>query len=451
MSGSDEAVLSLEDVEVHFESNGGGLFGLFSEAETVRAVDGVSLDISSNQVVALVGESGCGKTTLGKTAIGLQEPTGGSVKYRGQDIREAREGRGDVTIPYDEIRRALQIIHQDPGSSLNPNTKVMAVLETPLKRWQTDLSREDRRARILGMLERVGMSPPQDYAGRYPHQLSGGEKQRVALVRALLMNPDVILADEAISALDVSLRIEMMDLFLELQDEFGTSFLAISHDLSNANYLAEKADGLIGVMYLGKLVEIGPAKRIIHDPKHPYTKALRWATPDLHPEEAATEMPMRKIDIPDPKNPPSGCRFHTRCPEVIAPDDVDIAQETFIEVMTYREQLADGEIDPEEVWAEVDPEAGTEAFVAHLFDALFETSLSGANRATVRESFEALAEEDHDHARAVLRERFESVCETTIPEPRETADDHPVACHLYDEGAAFDAPDRTAGDAAADD
>jgi|AntRauTorcE11898_2_1112593.scaffolds.fasta_scaffold00739_8 peptide/nickel transport system ATP-binding protein len=448
---NDEVVLSLEDIEVHFES-GGGMFGLFGEKETVRAVDGVSLDIPSNQVVALVGESGCGKTTLGKTAIGLQEPTGGSVKYRGQDIQDAREGRGDVTVPFNEIRRGLQIIHQDPGSSLNPNTKVMNVLESPLKRWQTHLSREDRRARILGMLERVGMSPPQDYAGRYPHQLSGGEKQRVALVRALLMNPDVILADEAISALDVSLRIEMMDLFLELQDEFGTSFLAISHDLSNANYLAEKADGLIGVMYLGKLVEIGPAEQIIHDPKHPYTKALRWATPDLHPEEAATEMPMRNIDIPDPKNPPSGCRFHTRCPEVIPPDDVNVTQEAFVEVMTYREQLANGELDPEEVWAEVDPEAGDEAFVSHLFDELFDHPLEGENRATVRESFEALAEDDVERAREVMRVRFESLCETVLPEPRETTANHPVACHLYDgPGVTTDGSSDAVGDTPADD
>jgi peptide/nickel transport system ATP-binding protein len=165
------------------------------------------------------------------------------------------------------------------------------------------------------MLEHVGMTPADDYAGRYPHQLSGGEKQRVALIRALLMNPDVILADESVSALDVSLRIEMMDLFLDLQDRFDTSFLFISHDLSNARYLTEKADGLIGIMYLGELVEIGPAKQVLENPQHPYTKALRWATPDLRPDTNAGDLPMRKIDIPDPVDPPSGCRFHTRCPE----------------------------------------------------------------------------------------------------------------------------------------
>jgi peptide/nickel transport system ATP-binding protein len=163
------------------------------------------------------------------------------------------------------------------------------------------------------MLERVGMAPPHDYAHRYPHQLSGGEQQRVALIRALLMNPDLILADEAVSALDVSLRVEMMDLMLELQDAFDTSFLFISHDLSNARYLAEHAEGRLGVMYLGELVEIGPAEEVIQNPQHPYTKVLKWATPSLGLDDAS-EPPIRDVDIPDPVDPPSGCRFHTRCP-----------------------------------------------------------------------------------------------------------------------------------------
>ncbi len=313
-SDDGEPVLQLDDIEVHFDLNK-GLLNFWREAETVRAVDGISLEIPENESVALIGESGCGKTTMGKTAIGLQRPTGGSVTYRGQNIWDARDGNGKIDIAWRNIRRSLQIIHQDPGSSLNPNKRVMHLLDIPLKKWQRDLDHQDRRARILGMLEHVGMSPPEDYANRYPHQLSGGEKQRVALIRALLMNPDVILADESISALDVSLRIEMMDLFLELQEEFNTSFLFISHDLSNARYLTEKSNGLIGIMYLGELVEIGPAKQIINDPRHPYTKALRWATPDLLPDDDEETMPMTKIDIPDPKSPPSGCRFHTRCPE----------------------------------------------------------------------------------------------------------------------------------------
>jgi len=313
---SGEPVVSLDEVEVHFEESQGLLDGIFGEPDVVRAVDGVDLDVYENDVVALVGESGCGKTTLGKTTIGIHRPTGGSVKYRGQDIWDANDENGEIDIPYPEIRRALQIIHQDPGSSLNPNKTVRSTLARLMNQWNPELTADDQRARIYGMLERVGMTPADDYANRYPHQLSGGEKQRVALVRALLMNPDLILADEAVSALDVSLRVDMMDLMLDLQDQFDTSYLFISHNLSNARYMVEKAGGRIGIMYLGEIVEFGSAKAVLDDPEHPYTRVLKWATADLDPEVRQLERPpIRQIDIPDPVDPPSGCRFHTRCPE----------------------------------------------------------------------------------------------------------------------------------------
>ncbi|RRJ30091.1 ABC transporter ATP-binding protein [Halocatena pleomorpha] len=310
---SDAPVVSLDDIEIHFETEGGFL-DIFSDPEVVKAVDGISLDIYENDVVVLVGESGCGKTTLGKAAVGLQEPTGGSVQYRGHDIWDVK-ANGNEEVTWEEIRRSLQIVHQDPGSALNPHRRIRQSLEEPLKRWNDELDGNDRHQRILGLLEHVGMTPPKDYIERYPHQLSGGEQQRVALIRAMLMNPELILA-EPVSALDVSLRVEMMDLMIGLQDTFDTSYLFVSHDLSNARYIAEKTGGRIGVVYLGELVEIGPPERIIHDPQHPYTQALRWATPELDSaEEKAAEAPIRTIDVPDPTNPPSGCRYHTRCPE----------------------------------------------------------------------------------------------------------------------------------------
>lgn len=351
-----EAVVSLEAVETHFE-NQRGILDFFGDPETVRAVDGVSLDIPENDVVAVIGESGCGKTTLGKTAIGLQRPTGGSVSFRGQDIWAAKDGRGDVQIPFEEIRRSLQIIHQDPGSSLNPNQTVLTTLLSPLKRWRPGLSREEQEATVLGMLAEVGMTPASDYAYRYPHQLSGGEQQRTALVRALLMEPDLILADEAVSALDVSLRVDMMDLMLELQEQFDTSFLFISHNLSNARYFAGKADGRIAIMYLGQVVEVGPYDEVLENPKHPYTKVLKWATPELEVKHGDIESPpVRGIDIPDPVDPPSGCRFHTRCPEAREycetnePDALPAADTH--EVACYR-------VDDSHPYWESDPLAGT--------------------------------------------------------------------------------------------
>ncbi|WP_121740859.1 oligopeptide/dipeptide ABC transporter ATP-binding protein [Natronorubrum halophilum] len=327
MSRDEQPVVSIRDLEVHFEDSSlmhsvapswlRDRIGLETDP-TVRAVDNVDLDLGENDVLALVGESGCGKTTLGKTMVGLTRPTRGSVKYRGHDIWEVRDGDDDG-ITFEEIRRSLQIIHQDPGSALNPYRSVLENLEVPLKRWHPHLNYAERRGRILSMLKRTGVSPPEDYAERYVHQLSGGEQQRVALIRALLVEPEVILADEAVSALDVSLRIGVMDLFLEMQEIFDTSFVFISHDLANARYLAGKSGGKIAVMYLGEIVEIGTADEIINNPQHPYTKVLQWATPKLDPEQAEQAMrespPVRKIDIPDATNPPAGCRFHTRCPE----------------------------------------------------------------------------------------------------------------------------------------
>ena len=308
---NEEPVVAIDDLTIEFETGGEGL-NFFSDPEVVRAVDNVSLDIAEGEVIALVGESGCGKTTLGKSAIGFQKPTSGSVRYRGQDIQEARNSRNSE-IPFSEIRRSLQIIHQDPGSALNPNQRIITSLLLPLRK-KTNLERDECEQRIYSLAERVGLTPVEDYMDRYPHQLSGGEQQRAVLIRAMLMNPDLILADEAISALDVSLRIEMMDLMLELRDLFNTSFLFVSHDLANARYLARKSGGRIAVMYLGQIVEIGPVEQIIGDPQHPYTQALRWATPNLFIDDEG-ESPLRKLDIPDPVNTPSGCRFHPRCPK----------------------------------------------------------------------------------------------------------------------------------------
>lgn len=322
-----EPLLSLENVDVSFDQESALLAALPDTlknrmgwtGEAVHAVDDVSLDVGENDLVAIVGESGSGKTTLGKTAVGLQEPTGGTVRYRGYDVWEVkRETRVDGLF-YEDVRKALQIVHQDAGTSLNPYRTLMSNLRQPLDRWFPELSSADKRERILELFRACGLTPALEYEDRYPHELSGGEQQRAVLVRAMLLEPDLIFADEPVSALDTSLRVDIMDLMLELQEQFDTSFVVVSHTLQHARYLASNADGRIAVMYLGEIVEIGPAEEVIESPKHPYTQILKWATLPSHPDEArealAADSPLREFDVPDVQQPPSGCRFHPRCPK----------------------------------------------------------------------------------------------------------------------------------------
>jgi len=360
MSSVDgSSLLSVENLEVHYRDESAVQRAIPEsvkermgwEASEVYAVDDVSFDVESNEVVALVGESGSGKTTLGKAAVGLQKPTGGSVKYRGYDIWELEE-RGRIDdLRYKDARKALQIVHQDPDASLNPYRTIRGSLVDPLKRWNPDLSYADCRERILSLFETCGLTPPENYEERYPHELSGGEKQRVTLIRSMLVEPDLILADEPVSALDPSLRVELMDLMLELQDMFETSFLFISHNLAHARYVTGQADGKMGVMYLGELVEFGPVNEVLGNPKHPYTQILKWGTLPSHPDDArellGQESPLRSMEVPEAENPPSGCRFHTRCPkareacvseppELVSSDDEDHTAACFREIDDHR-------------------------------------------------------------------------------------------------------------------
>ena len=326
-TNSDEPVLQLDDVFVHFEQKEslvqqalpdsvGERFGM--NEPPVQAVNGISLDIEEEDVIVLVGESGSGKSTLGRAAVGLEQPTEGTIRYRGHDINEVRKGtHGDEDLMWEDVRRALQIIHQDSTAALNPYRSIRAILAEPLKLWYPELDMNDRYERLTAMLRTTGITPAEEYLDRYPHQLSGGEKQRIAIIRAMLVEPDVILADEVVSALDVSLRIDIMDLLLDLQDMVGTSYVFISHNLTNARYFAEKADGRIAVMYMGNIVEMGPAAEVIENPKHPYTRILKWASLSLDPDEIdiMEDSPMMTQDAPDPSDPPTGCRFREACPK----------------------------------------------------------------------------------------------------------------------------------------
>ena len=309
MSANNSTLLSIRDLKVHFDLGGGGpldkLFGTNPVKRIVKAVDGVSLDIYEQETLGLVGESGCGKSTLGRAILRLTEPTDGQVFYRDRDLAHLSQRQ------LREQRRHLQIIFQDPYASLNPRMTIGQIVGEPLETFRLARGREAEK-RVQDLLETVGLS--KRFIKRYPHEFSGGQRQRIGIARALAVDPDFIVADEPISALDVSIQAQIMNLLERLRREKNLTYLFISHDLRAIRHVSDR----VAVMYLGKLVEIAEAKTIYKEPLMPYTKALISAVPVPDPQvEASRQRIMLEGDVPSPINPPSGCPFHTRCPYAI--------------------------------------------------------------------------------------------------------------------------------------
>jgi len=279
--------------------------GIFSRVVAhVKAVDGVSFTVNRGETLGVVGESGCGKTTVGRTLLKLIEPTSGSAYFNGESIFDA--GAEELR----ELRRNMQIIFQDPYSSLNPRMTVAAIVGESLLVHKICKSRAESRERVADLLEHVGLSPK--YVNRYPHEFSGGQRQRIGVARALALDPEFIVCDEAVSALDVSIQAQIINLLMDLQQKLGLAYLFIAHDLSVVRHISNR----VVVMYLGQLVEIAETEDLFARPSHPYTKALLSAIPIPDPT-ATIERILLEGDVPTPINPPSGCRFHTRCPEVM--------------------------------------------------------------------------------------------------------------------------------------
>ncbi len=298
-----------------------------SKRGAVHAVNDVSLTIAPGDVLCLVGESGSGKTTTAKMIAGLRSPTAGRMRYMGQDVAELK---GEKLT---EFRRAVQIIHQDPYASLNPIRTIYQTLSAPLLKHKIVPNQRAAEARATELLELVGLTPSANFLHLYPHNLSGGQRQRVSIARALTLNPRVIVADEAVSMIDVSLRVSILNLLLKLREELDVTFLFITHDLAIAKYFAWT--GHVGVMYLGRLVEYGRTPGVIAEPNHPYTRALLAAIPEPDPDLARAKegVQLRSADIPSLLRLPSGCTFHPRCPiweeglcDVIVPELVQIAE-----------------------------------------------------------------------------------------------------------------------------
>jgi oligopeptide/dipeptide ABC transporter ATP-binding protein len=300
----DDVVIDVRDLSVHFGLRGGSLARLFGQSSgTVKAVDGVNLQLHRGEVVGLVGESGSGKSTLGRALLGLAPAINGSILFEGHDIAETSRGR------LREIRRDIQMVFQDPNAALNPTMTVEEGVGDAL-RVHGMKSAAERRVKVIEALERVGLSPVELFLSKYPRDLSGGQKQRVVLARSIIMDPSVLVADEPISMLDMSVRAKILQLMLDLKDELELSYVYITHDLASAKYFCDR----IAIMYLGRIVEIGPTEEIFANPRHPYTKALLKAIPDPDPSRiVARDLP--RGEIPDAAEPPLGCSFHPRCPE----------------------------------------------------------------------------------------------------------------------------------------
>jgi peptide/nickel transport system ATP-binding protein len=416
-----EPLVEVEGLEKHF-SNGGGLLDvtldrsggglprLAREEEVVRAVDGVSFDIRKGETLGLVGESGCGKSTLARTLLNLLEPTGGSVRFKGEEIREM--GRSDQR----RMRRDVQMIFQDPQSSLDPRMKVGPIVEEPMKAHDM-LDADGREDRARDLLEKVGLDP--QHYNRYPHEFSGGQRQRINLARALSVNPEFIVCDEPTSALDVSIQAQVLNTMRALQDEFDLTYLFISHDLSVIRHISDR----VAVMYLGRVAELADKEELFENPQHPYTQALLGSIPVPDPR-ARGRRGVVEGDVPSPIDPPSGCRFRTRCPELIAPEEYDLSEDEWARVRTFMRAVDDRRFeatDPSSVDATFFPEGRPDGEAGSYVD----------------EAAARLADGDWDAAATILDERFaeRSVCAREVPdyyvETEHGTSEHYAACHLH--------------------
>lgn len=429
MSSSRDPLLRVTDLKKHYPITTGFLNNVVGHA---KAVDGISFDLERGETFGIVGESGCGKSTAARSMIRLEEPTDGEIVFDGKDL-----------CAYDDrelrlFRREAQLIFQDPDSSFDPRMNVADAIAEPLiVQGMTD--KERRRAIVADLLERVGLSASDMH--RYPHEFSGGQKQRIGLARALAVNPQLIVADEPVSALDVSVQSEILKLIDQFQREFGLTMLVISHNLGVVRQICDR----VAVMYLGEFVEVGPTEELFSDPQHPYTQALLSSIPTPDPSQRGLGEELTG-DVPDPSDPPTGCRFHTRCPQVIMPDDVDLPQSEWRRVLHFRKHLERVAIDLESIVqihalespefedpsavrpADVDDETLI-AWVRDEFELPEQLADPGAEIVLDR-ALESIVEGDVQSARDELEDRFSTVCEREKPPLETDGTDRQVSCHL---------------------
>ncbi|MDR5656106.1 ABC transporter ATP-binding protein [Halodesulfurarchaeum sp. HSR-GB] len=500
-----EPLLEVSDLKKYYEEDDGVLDRfLGGTGKSVKAVDGVDFSIYPGETLGLVGESGCGKSTAGRALLHLVEPTDGRVLFAGTDLTDLdRSGLR-------EARKDMQMIFQDPLSSLDPRLTVGQTIMEPLKIHdlpesdpsvsttadltvsgierdrvevevgdevdavvgaaedistvhvsvavadddvtvevdehvgvETTVSRSEsgrielisvvvsagdsdrlrRRRRVNQLIEAVGLETGQ--YNRYPHEMSGGQRQRVGIARALAVDPDFIVADEPVSALDVSVQAQILNLLEDLQNRFDLTYLFIAHDLSVVRHISDR----VAVMYLGEIVELADTEALFEDPRHPYTQALLSAIPVPDPTVGTEDRDILRGDVPSPIDPPSGCHFRTRCPQIIPPDDLDVDQEVYREIMFFKQRVEDRTIDLETATHEADSET-PRAIAEQLREDHFDTVPAGEAGSVLESAVEQVASGDWEEAESLLSDTFESVCE--VADPVLSDGDHPAACHLLD-------------------
>lgn len=298
-----ETLMKLDHINITFEKRS----GIFSPSSKVGAIADLNLDILSGEILALVGESGCGKTTLGKVITGLLEPASGTVTFNGIDVKKMNKKQ------FNQFRNGVQMVQQDSYAALNPARTIYQSLSSPILQKKIVRNKKEAYKKVCELLNLVELNPPELYLPKYPHQLSGGQRQRILMARAISLNPKLIVADEPVSMIDVSLRISILNLMSSLNKRLGITFVYITHDLATARYIAQK--GRIAVMYLGKIVELGDVREILAKPRHPYLQVLLSAVPIPDPDIAKKRklLPLKSLDMPSMINPPKGCRFNPRC------------------------------------------------------------------------------------------------------------------------------------------
>jgi len=420
-------VLSVESLKRHFSQDEGILDRLLGGTGRVRAVDGVDLQVHEGEVLAVVGESGCGKSTLAETIVGLNEPTAGSVHYRGEPV----DGLSDRAMrPH---RADIQMVFQDPLASLNPRQTVGQILRAPMQVHGIGADAEDRARRVEDALEEVGLEA--HHTSRYPHQFSGGQQQRIAIARSLTVDPDLLIADEPVSSLDVSVQAQILSLLERLRRERDIAMVFIAHDLSVVKYVADR----VLVMYLGEVAETAPTDDLFASPSHPYTKSLLSAVPRIGVDEGVDDRVILRGTPPSPVSPPDGCRFHTRCPALIPPTNWEGSQAQFLNVFQLRTRLEDGEIDVEAVSDRLRAEDETatttvsERILTNNIDASPD-ALPGETRRTLQAAVDAYVEDGPSAAAESLSESktLQTPCETDVPQETRVGDDHVAACHRVD-------------------